>query len=328
MRKTFVILLVFLVLSAILYLVNSNVLYFQSNIGGLDNGNSPDKLDVYTSIYPLFYIVEKIAGDHVNMTLIVPNGAELHNYHPSPHKLAGLEKADLFIYNGLGLEPWAQRAVQNLQNGNARIINASELVNLIPIESSLNEAGKSKEAGDEEKKETEYDPHIWLDPVNMKKIASGICDQLIRLDSTNQTVYRRNYRLFAQELDRLDREFKEGLADKKQEYILVSHAAFGYLAKRYGFKQLTVSGITPHAEPSPAKLAHLVEFAERYNLEYIFMETLTNPRIVNILALEAGLKVLPLNPFAGLTEKEKENQEDYFSIMRKNLHNLRKALVE
>ena len=109
---------------------------------------------------------------------------------------------------------------------------------------------------------------------------------------------------------------------------MVSHASFGYLADRYGLEQLAVAGVSPHQEPSSKDLARLTKEAEEHGIDYIFMETLASPKTVEVLAQEANLKVLTLNPVAGLTAKEQKQSEDYISIMKKNLSSLRKALVQ
>ena len=128
-------------------------------------------------------------------------------------------------------------------------------------------------------------------------------------------------------IELLEDKYQITLSKKNKNQIIVSHAAFGYLAKKYNFEQLAITGITPHGESTPGNIAKLIKFARENKLEYVFMETLTSNRVVQVLAQEADLEILTLNPFSGLTEKEIENGEDYFSIMEQNLSNLEKALV-
>ena len=281
------------------------------------------KIQIYTSIYPLHDLASRIVGDKFELELVVPNGVEIHGYEPSPRKIASLEKADLFFYIGLGLESWAEKVVQNLEEAGVKTVRVTKDLKLLELE----EHDHSNCNCHEHHGHT-YDPHVWLDPFNMKEIAYLITEELIRLDQGNQEFYRANYRDYAAEIEQLDREFKEGLAEKKREYVLVSHSAFGYLGQRYGFKQLSVTGISPDQEPTPGSLARLIGEVKEHNLEYIFLETLASPKTVDVLADEADLQVLELNPVAGLTAEDIAGGEDYFSLMRKNLANLKKALVE
>ncbi|MGM0501641.1 MAG: metal ABC transporter solute-binding protein, Zn/Mn family [Bacillota bacterium] len=280
---------------------------------------------VYTSIYPLYEAANKISGDNLTVKLVIPNGAELHSYRPSPKKIANLEQADLFFYNGLGLEPWADKAVSNLEQSSVKAVNISQHVNLIKFNKNKNL--EEEHNHQEQEEHSDYDPHLWLDPLNMKLIAQKMKSEFQKLDSANKDVYQKNYQSFVQKIDKLDQKYHNTLKNKEQEYILVSHAAFGYLANRYNFQQLSVTGVAPHEEPSPGVLAELTNKAKEHNLDYIFMETLANPKTVDILAQEADLQVLKLNPIAGLTKKENKAGEDYFSLMDQNLDNLEKALV-
>ncbi|ADL13046.1 metal ABC transporter substrate-binding protein [Acetohalobium arabaticum] len=266
----------------------------------------------YVSFYPLYDAATKIGGNQIDIKLVIPNGAEVHSYKPSPQKIAQLETADIFFYNGVGLESWADKAVQNLKGSKVKTVNLSKSVDLLPLADHHNKHHN--------------DPHIWLDPLNMKMIGEVITEEFCRLDPEHKEIYQQNFDQFAQQIDQLHKEYKTVLADKQQKYILVSHSAFGYLTNRYGLEQISVTGIAPHEEPSPNTLARLTQKANQYNLNYIFRETLSSPKTVNALAQEADLEILPLNPIAGLTETEQQNNEDYFSLMRQNLDNLKKAV--
>ncbi|MCK8817398.1 zinc ABC transporter substrate-binding protein [Natroniella sulfidigena] len=300
---------------------------------------SEENLSVYSSFYPLYDLVNKIGGDKVDAELVVPHGTEVHSYEPSPRKVAQMEEADLFLYNGLELEPWANRLVENLSYTEVKTINASKFVEVLEYddhdhdhshedENEADEHGDSHEDGIDEHSHGDYDPHIWLDPINMRLIAEGLVDQLSELDPENQEFYQANYDHFAQEIEKLDQEYKEGLADRTSDYILVSHSSFQYLADRYGLQELSVAGVSPHQEPSSGTVAQLTKEVKEHGLDYIFLEVLASPRTAEVLAEEADLEVLTLNPIEGLRSEDVEVGEDYFSIMRKNLETLEKALVD
>ena len=310
----------------VVLLVGLVVLFFPILADQQVEGQS--KIQIYTSIYPLHDLASRLVGDKFELELVVPNGVEIHGYEPSPRQIARLEKADLFFYIGLGLESWAEKVVQNLEEAGVKTVRVTKDLKLLEFEEHDHSNCRCHEHHGHEHHGHTYDPHVWLDPFNMKEIAYLITEELIRLDQGNQEFYRANYRDYSAQIEQLDREFKKGLAEKKREYILVSHSAFGYLGRRYGFKQLSVTGISPDQEPTPGSLARLIGEVKEHNLEYIFLETLASPKTVDVLADEADLQVLELNPVAGLTAKEIAGGEDYFSLMRKNLVNLKKALVD
>jgi zinc transport system substrate-binding protein len=307
----------------------------------VENQIVEQKLKVYTSFYPLYYIANQIGGEKIEAKLVIPNGAEVHSYEPSPRKLADLERSDIFFYNGLGLEPWADKVVTNLKNEGVKTVKVSDYIRLLKFEEHGHEvehghdeehSHKAEHSHDEEHNykhnHGEYDPHIWLNPINMIDIARVMKEEFIALDSDNKELYNQNFTNFTDKIESLDQDYNDILANKKQNYILVSHASFGYLAARYGLEQLAVSGVSPHQEPSPKDLAKLTKEAQEHGIKYIFMETLVNPKTAQVLAQEADLEVLTLNPIAGLTKEEQDKGEDYISIMKQNLSSLRKALVD
>ncbi len=287
-----------------------------------------EQLIVYTSIYPLYDVAAKIAGDKSDVKLLVSPGTEVHSYEPTPREIADLESADIFFYNGLDLEPWADKIVNNLEGEGITSINFSVSSGMELIEFGQVDHYHGQEINsDHNIHHGNYDPHLWLDPMNMKSIAKRVKEEFIILDPDNQGVYQSNYEQFIDKINALDQEYKKILANRKQDYILVSHAAFGYLAHRYDLEQLAVAGISPHQEPSPRVLADLTKEAEHHGLEFIFMETIANPKTAETLAAEADLRVLTLHTIGSLTVEEMNEGQDYFSLMRENLSNLEKALV-
>ena len=284
------------------------------------------EIQVYTSVFPVYDLAEKIAGDDIDISLVVPAGAEIHSYEPSPRQIARLEEGDLFLYIGENLVPWTEGAVDNLEQSPTKTVKLSEELELIKY-------GEEHHHGHEEDHHHDhdhgvYDPHVWLDPINMEIMGERIMEEFINLRPEREEAFRERYENLRGKLRELDQEYQEGLQDRQKDHILVSHAAFNYLAERYELKQLSVSGIAPHAEPSPGAIAELIDLVEKYEIEYIFKEKLASPQLVEVLADEADLEVLLLDPVAGLTAEEEERGEDYFSLMYNNLENLKKALVD
>ena len=285
----------------------------------VDENEKTDKLKVSTSTYPMYYIANEIGKDKIDLEILVPIGVDPHEYELSLKETKELEHTQLFLYNGQGLEHWGEKVSDNMKSKGKEVINASDYVELLEIEE--NEDHDGHEHGDK-------DPHIWLNPMNVDKIAKEFKEKLINMDKKNSDIYEENYLELSGKLKDLDDKFNEELKDRKQDTILVSHMAFAYLAHRYELQQIAVTGISPQSEPSPKSISRLIDITKEKDIHHIFFEVLSSPKSVEMLAEEANLEVLELNPIGGITKEQFEAGDDYISIMEENLKNLKKALVD
>lgn len=283
---------------------------------------SQQKIKVFTTIYPLYDFTIKIAGNYADVESFIPLGNEPHGWEPSAQDLAALEKADLFIYNGAGMESWVKDVLNSIDQKNLQVVEATAGIPL--VENHFEDTENHKQA--EELLHQDLDPHVWLDPLLAKSLANNIYLGLVAKDPENQEVYERNYLNLTNELDKLNEEYSRRLSKVDKHSFVINHAAFGYLANRYGLEQIAVMGINPEAEPSIDKIVMIVKLVKENNLGYILSESLVSSKLSEILAKEAGIKVLPLNPLGGLTNEEMQAKKDYFVIMRDNLSSLVKAL--
>lgn len=287
------------------------------------------KIKVSTSTYPMYYIAKEIGKDNIDLNILVPMGVDPHEYELSLKETKKLEDTDLLLYNGSGLEHWGEKISDNLKEKNKSVINASEYVELLKVEDNDHEA--SDDNGEEDHDDHvhgEKDPHIWLDPINMDKVAKAFSEELKKLDEKNSDIYEANYKELSEKLKNLDDKYSEALKNKKDNTILVSHRAFAYLAHRYNLNQIAVTGISPHSEPSPKSISKLIDMTRDKNIKHIFFEVLSSPKSVEMIAEEAKLEVLILNPIGGITKEQFESDVDYIDLMEENLENLKKALVD
>jgi len=278
-------------------------------------------LTVYASIYPLYDFTKKIGKEKVNVHLIIPAGAEPHDWEPSAKLMAKIQEADLFIYNGLGMESWAERIIQAVDHPDLIVVNTSDNIEWL-------ELGEEDDHHHDKESKHSYDPHLWLDPLRAMQQAEHIKNALIEADSKNKDFYEDNFLKLKEEFLKLDKEYQIALSQLSKNEIVVSHTAFGYLADRYNLRQLSVSGLSPQAEPSPNEMANLTDFIKEHNVEYIFYEPLSNSKLIEVIAEETGVKMLTLNPLGNITQEDLDEGKDYFSIMRENLESLKKALTE
>ncbi|MFY9140515.1 MAG: metal ABC transporter substrate-binding protein [Thermacetogeniaceae bacterium] len=292
------------------------------------------KLQLAVTIYPLAEFARGIVGDRATVTQIIPPGSEPHHWEPAPSDMKRIYEADLFIYHGAGMELWANKILPELKDREVKVIKATEGLPLLTFAeeekvgiTNFLRANRS-EGLQEGELEGVFDPHVWLDPVLAKDMVSFMAEEIAAVDRENASYYLHNAQLLFDKLDQLDKEYTTAVAQFPNRDIVVSHAAFGYLANRYGLCQIPVLGITPEQEPDAATLARIIDFSRQHNIKYIFYEATSSPRIAETIAQEIGVETLVLHPIGALTEKDINKGFDYFDLMRQNLENLKKALAE
>lgn len=284
-------------------------------------GNGDSKLKVYASIYPMYDFAKSIGGDKVDVRLMVTPGAEAHDFEPTAKLMGEMEKADVFIFNGLQMEPWAEKLVGSIKNDKLIKVEASKGVELIKAEGHEDEGEEKHEHG-------EYDPHVWLNPLNAVVEAENIKNAFVKADEENKAFYEANFIEFKEKLLSLDKKMSEELKGTKRREIVTAHSAFTYLAKRYDLKQEAITGLSPQGEPGIAKMAELSKFAKEHEVKYIFFEAAANPKLSETLANEIGAKTAVLNPLESLSEEDIKSGKNYIKVMEENLNTLKMALGE
>jgi zinc transport system substrate-binding protein len=273
---------------------------------------------VAASFYPIEYLARAVGGDLVDVYNPVPPGAEPHDLELTPRTIERIQNSKVFLYLGHGFQPSIDRALDTVTGPSTITKDVSDGVGLLPaVEREDEDTPVEGEA---------LDPHIWLDPVRAEKMVSNTEQALLHADPTNKSVYNSNAEKMRGQLSTLDDEFKQGLAHCIRKELVTSHAAFAYIAERYGLNQVPVSGMSPEVEPSPAQLKEIIAFAKSHDVKYIFFETLVDPKVAELIASEVGAQTLVLNPIEGLTTDQQKEGSDYFTIMRQNLANLKLAL--
>ncbi len=291
-----------------------------SIFGGEKNGKG-DRLKVAASFYPLAHFAEKTGGEDVEVSMITPPGAESHDFEPTPRDIRRVRQSALFIYNGAGLDPWAQRIAPSMRESGVRTL---EMTSRFTLLSSVDGVAHEEDGHGHEAKGG--DPHIWLDPLMAAEEVLLIAEELAAVDTARAAAYRSRSAAYAGLLEGLHKEFEEGLSDCATREMIVAHDAFSYLARRYRLEMIPVIGVFSGEEPSPRRMAEVARLAREKSIKYIFFEPLTSPRIAETIARETGAGVLELNPLEGLTREEALSGKDYISIMRSNLANIKKAL--
>lgn len=271
------------------------------NQGAMSKNN---KLKVVASFYPMAEFARQVGGANVEVTTLIPDGVEPHEWEPTAKDLAKVKEAGLFVYNG-GVETWAPKVIEALGKDKVHALEAGQ--GHLDLNGHL-------------------DPHLWLSPKQAQKEVNAIRDGLIKVDPEHKNAYADNAAAYNAKLQKLDRQLTEISKQAKRKEFVTTHAAFGHLAADYGLKQLSILGISPEAEPSAAELTQLVNLVLEKNIKYVFFETLVSPKVAQTLAAETKAQTLVLNPLEGLTKEEREQKADYLSIMEQNIKHLQLAL--
>ncbi len=300
-------------------LVCAVLIFTGCNIRQAEQVQAEGKLSVYASFYTMYDFAKKICGDKADITVMVPDGTEPHDWEPAAADIAGLQNADLFIYNGAEMEHWAEDVLASLDASALIVVEASKGI-------ALREGAHEEAEEAEEDEHDGIDPHVWLDPNNAKMELATIKNAFVQADAENASYYEANYEKWAKEFDALDEVFRTALSGLPKKEIIVSHEAYGYLCAAYGLTQIGIEGLAPDSEPDPGRMAEIINLAREKGVTTIFFEELLSPDVANAIAAETGANTAVLSPVEGLTDEERASGADYLSVMRKNLAALQEAL--
>ncbi|MEH0578890.1 MULTISPECIES: metal ABC transporter substrate-binding protein [Streptomyces] len=280
-----------------------------------------DKFDVVASFYPMAFLAEQIGGAHVHVTSLTEPGQEPHDLEISAKQTAALQESDAVLYLK-NLQPSVDSAVSQ-----SEIKTKIDAASLTTMEKHGNEVGghAAEHDGHENEELAGLDPHIWLDPVRYSQVAQGVGKAFEKADPDHAADYKANTAALVKKLDELNTQFKTGLANTKTKVFVTTHAAFGYLAERYGLTEEAITGLDPDSEPSAARVKELEKMAKADGVTTVFYETLVSDKTAKTIASDAGLKTDVLDPIEGIV-KGKSRGTDYFSVQEANLKALQTAM--
>lgn len=271
-------------------------------LSGCTKDIASDKFTIYTSFYGMYDFARMIAGDKAEIKELIPSGVEAHDWEPGTGDMIALSTADVFIYSGMGMEPWVETVLNGINNEKLVVVEASK-----GIKAPGN--GKVK------------DPHVWLDPQNALSELTNIAEGISKADPENEDYYMANLENVKKQIVGLHADFSsvtESLADKE---IIVTHGAFGYLCEAYGLKQYAIEGLGGESDPSSAKIREIIDYMKNNGKDEIFYIEGEDEKVAAMLCGETGAEMYTLNPFEKGT-----GDMDYFDVMQENLENLKEAL--
>ncbi len=281
------------------------------------------KLQVVTSLFPLYDFVRQIGGDQVEVTLLLPPGVEAHSFDPKPDDILRVNRAGLFIYTHKAMEVWAATIAASVDPAKVTIVDASAGARLLPSSGHAD----ANEGAAHGHKSGAIDPHLWLDFANAQVMVSNIAEAMAAKDPVHRDLYTANAAAYRARLDILDATYRTALADcKKRTLLQGGHFALGYLTARYGLEYHAAAAVNPEAEPTAATMAALVQEMRRNDLRYLFSEELVSPKLAETIAKEAGGTVLLLSAAHNVSRVDLEGGITFIEIMERNLANLRRGL--
>lgn len=296
-----------------------------------------EKTTVVASIVPLKDFCERVGGDRVEVQLLIPPGASPHVYEPPPTVVAKASHARIFVYVGAALEPWADRFIKSNENKDLIVIEAVKGMPLIH-DVEANDGGQGHPAETESRhtrEDTEEmpphegahshesgNPHVWLDPILAQAICRKISEAFTQADPVQRENYATRLEVYLNQLEDLHRDIRRRVSTFRIKEYVSFHPAFIYFANRYGLRQVGVIEAAPGREPTPRHLRNIVESIRQYGIRVVFAEPQLSPRASEVIAREAGVEVLILDPVGGIPPYG----SDYIQMMRHNLDTMEKAM--
>lgn len=281
--------------TVLLFVVLALLVQFRLQPAAEREAGKGGQIEVFVSILPQKFFVEKIGGDKVRVSVLVGPGQSPATYEPLPRQMAALADAALYFRIGVPFEKAWLDKIEGL-NPQLKVVDTRRGIVLRSIDGAREEVGR-----DDEK---EKDPHIWLDPLLVRTQAGTICEELAALDSENALYYRENLLAFQQELEELDKDLAAVLGTLSTDKLIVFHPAWGYLLDRYRITQVPIE--FEGKEPGPRALAEVIEMAMEEGIKVIFAEEQYDSETAFAVAQAVGGKVVKLDPLA----------EDYSANLR------------
>lgn len=303
-------------------------------ISAICNGNKKNngKIKVVTTLFPQYDFVKQVGGDKVDVTLLLPPGAESHTYEPTPKDMANINNCSLFVYTGKEMEPWAEQTIAGLKN-NINVLDLSTTVDLInPEEFEHEHEGEEHEHEEEDHEEHEhhhsYDPHIWLNPKYAVKMVESIRDELCKIDPENKEYYTKNAEDYIKQIQDLDNEFEQTVQRSETKKIAFAGAfAYAYFIERYDLDFISAyDSCGETVEPSTTQIKEVIDYINENHLPVVFYKEYTNGNVARTVSESTGAQMLVFNTVHNVSKDEIKNGASYVSIMRQNLENLKIAL--
>lgn len=315
----------------------------------LNDNTSSDKISVVTTIFPPYDFTRQIAGEHVELMMLLPPGSESHSYEPTPQDIITIQNCDVFVYGGGESDAWVEEVLESMDTGKMEIITLMDCVETVEeeiVEGMEDDHDHDHDHEDDHDRDTDHeddhgheddyegegsrelDEHVWTSPKNAGLIVQKISDTLSAIDSENASVYAQNTAAYLEQINELDVLFRE-IADNSVRRTLVfgDRFPFRYLADAYDLEYFAAfPGCSTETEASASTVAFLIDKIKAEDIPVVFHVELSNQRMANVISESTGAKVLLLHACHNVSKAEFESGATYLELMNRNAENLQEAL--
>ncbi len=313
----------------IVLIVTAGCSRMENNGNASGEGTETDgtgKLQVVTTLFPQYDFARQIGGDDAEVSLVLLPGMESHMYDPTPGDMIEISEADMFIYTGAEMEPWAQELADSVDMTRVRIVDASQGVDMMKEE---DEHDHEEEHGHEEHHhEHTYDPHIWLDMHNAMQMVETIADVFCELDPAHAADYQARAEVYLEQLEALDAEIRATVAGGgRRDIVFGGRFAYGYFIHGYDLDYESVyDSCSADTEPSMAQMAEVIDYMKEHQVKYILYEELSTPNVARAIAETTGAEMLMFSTCHNVTKDDFESGVTFIDLMQQNVETLKKAL--
>ena len=323
-----------------------------SGCGRAESGEEPGdgeggrKLKVAATLFPYYDFVRQVAGDQVELSLVIPAGMDSHSFEPTPKDIRIMQEADVIIANGGAMEHWVDQVVDSFDREDQTVVIMMDHVDA--VEEEIVEGMEHSDEGhghvhvhedgeedghleeDESQYEIEYDEHIWTSPVNAMRMVDVLAETLTEWDPDHGAMYQAGAAAYLEELERLDKEFRE-VRDSAVHDMIVMGDKFPlrYFADTYGLRyRAAFSGCSSDTEPSARTIAYLIDKVKEEGLPVIYYLELSSHRVAEIIGEETGAVPLLFHSCHNVTRRQFEEGVTYLELMEQNVKNLWEGLCK
>ena len=319
----------------------------EQNGGKEQNKVGNEKISVVATIFPQYDFVRQIAGDDVELKMLLKPGEETHSYEPTPQDIIAIQNSDLFIYVGGENDAWVEDILESMPDNGRKTLKLVDCVDTVEeehVEGMKEERGHDHDEDDAEHEEDEadheehgqedthsvheIDEHVWTSPLNAIKIVEQIKEELCEIDPENASDYEENAEAYVAQLNELDREFQDVVDHSKRKLMIFGDRfPFRYFAEAYGLDYYAAfSGCASDTEPSAATMAFLINKVRDENIKTVLKMELSNENIAKAIAEATNADVKEFYSCHNLTAEQFADGETYLSLMEKNVETLREVL--
>ena len=310
---------IFAVLMIAAFVCNIFMLTSCTAAGAESNSGDDGKLKIIATLFPQYDFARQIAGDKANVKLLLPPGVESHTFDPKPSDILDIYNADLFLYTGENMEPWAETIIKGITNDNLVVVDCSKDIELLQNEDEDEDDGDHEHGAD---------PHIWLDPNNAMRMVKNILRNIAFIDPENKDYYKENADEYMDKLRKLDEDIFDVINNAKRNIIVFGgRFSYIYFLDHYKLDYITAyDSCSTNAEPSMSKILEVISFIKENNIPCVYYEELSAHKVAKAIAKETGKKSLLFSTAHNVTKSEFDDGITFLDIMYANLENIKKGL--